>query len=89
MHRSGVKEQFPGINEQRELKSLERAIPYVRPPTKNGTTPGKILIASPDDWFGTIVALRKLHVIKNEVPLDSFLDMTFIQNYYDTEAKGQ
>jgi NitT/TauT family transport system substrate-binding protein len=77
---SAVKEQFPAIDEDRELQSLERAIPYIKPPS------GKPLLATPDDWIGTLNALRRLHVV-GDMPIGSFLDDSFVQTYYDTELR--
>jgi NitT/TauT family transport system substrate-binding protein len=75
-----LKKQYPTIDQERELESLKRAIPYVQ------NTNGRVLAASADDLFGTISALKKLKVINHDLRLDTVLQTKFIDTYYQTEV---
>jgi NitT/TauT family transport system substrate-binding protein len=75
-----LKRRYPSINADRELLSLKRAIEYVEPAS------GKVLLASHDDWSGTLMALQELGVIK-ERSLDASLDESFINAYYSHESR--
>lgn len=77
---AAIKKHHSAIDEKRELTSLKRAMDYIKPRS------GRVLQASPDDWTGTITALQKLGVIK-QMPIESFLDETFIQQYYASEGR--
>ncbi|MBX3421813.1 MAG: ABC transporter substrate-binding protein [Pirellulaceae bacterium] len=64
--------QFEGIDKDRELKSLERGMPYF-------SGEGGVLKSSPDNWQQTISGLEELgEIAKGKVSLGQILDESFL-----------